>query len=1223
MKKNKLLIVISSLLIIYGLVGFIAVPKILKPQIEKAINENITQKSSLEKIEFNPFLLKLSIHKLKIFDEKETTVSIEKLLIDFSIIKSIDEQHISFKDLELVNPYINLIEYEDGTLNLQKLAREKKEEPKTKIKEEKSSDIKFQIYRTILDNAKIKFTKLSKNEEPFTLNIDKLNYTFYDMGTHRNTLASHTLKILINNNSELEIRGGVRLDPFKMNGNVELKNFKPNDFLTYKKDMLNFDLSEETYLDMQFGYKVDASKELKIEINNAHLNLKNLDIKQNNDSILSLEHLDIENVNVNYPENIVNIDSIFLDKLNVKAINDKNNNINFTTLVKSNEKEEIVVQVNEVKEETTKKNATEEEAAVAIEEKTTPLIKEENQIKDTNVVKDDISKDKQWKVILNKLNIKNSNISFNDLANSLFVDTKNINIDLSNFKLNGNDFTLEKMTLKKPTINLIDDKNKLSITNKELQLVVTNLSSNNKVINLEKLELNNSSLSFKDSKNSMSVLTEKININLNKLLKDNENISIDGVKVNTPKVTFKDNKNKMEVLTDSINLNLNSFIQNSENIDIKSVILNSPKITYKDRKTKLNIFTKRTDIKVSTIKKTKDNISISSINLKNPSILMQDNKNKLKILTNSLSLNIQSLNLNGSNVKVKKVKLKTPSLKFDDIKNRMNVTTKNINLIATNTSLIKDKLKIAILSLTKPSIYMVDNKNKTTLIAKKASLKINGIYSYKNQFKVSKVNLYEPNLVFKDNKSKTNILAKNIYLNVQKISHKNNKLKIVRSSLNKPYISITLGKQAPSAKKPEDTKKIEEKEVKKVVIKKKPKKKKSDFTFDIGPVKIKNMKMTFEDKNLPIPFKTNITKLNGEFSRLNSSNSKPTKLSLEGTVDEYGYTKITGTVDINDIKLLTDTNLLFKNIAIKNFTPYSGKFVGREIESGKLNLSLKYNIKKSDLNAQNSVVISNIKFGKNVESPDAMSLPLDLAIALLEDSNGVIDLELPVTGNVDDPQFSIAPIVWKVFTNLIIKAITSPFTLLASVFGIDEEDIKSLEFELGHSEILASEKETLDNIAKILSKKPKLAINIKPVYDPIEDKIALQDIKFEQFLIKEMDKIPEGDDYKEALEDLYEDIDEVKDLDDVEESFIKKDKKGKEEFDNDAYVEYLRKFLSLRQKVTEAELIILAKTRVTNILKYLEEVKQVPKDAIKIEEIKKQELPKTKWAIFNLGVSTK
>ncbi|WP_128997303.1 DUF748 domain-containing protein, partial [Aliarcobacter trophiarum] len=156
-----------------------------------------------------------------------------------------------------------------------------------------------------------------------------------------------------------------------------------------------------------------------------------------------------------------------------------------------------------------------------------------------------------------------------------------------------------------------------------------------------------------------------------------------------------------------------------------------------------------------------------------------------------------------------------------------------------------------------------------------------------------------------------------------------------------------------------------------------------------------------------------------------------------GEVDKYGYTKITGIVNVTDIKLLTDTNLLFKNIAIKNFTPYSGKFVGREIESGKLNLDLKYNITKSDLKASNSIIISDIKLGKTVKSDEATNLPLELAIALLEDTNGVIDLEIPVTGNVDDPKFSIGAIVWKAFTNLITKAISSPFQLLGSIFGFD------------------------------------------------------------------------------------------------------------------------------------------------------------------------------------------
>ncbi len=1204
MKKNSLLLIFSSLIAIYAIIGFVAVPKIAKPQIEKALNENLTQNSSLEKIDFNPFLLKFTAHKLKIFNEKETTFSVDKLFVDFSIFKSIDEQHISFSNLELVKPFINVIEYEDGTLNLQKLVKEKVESQKEEEKEsDKKSDVKFQIYKTILDNARIKFTKLIPNEKPFKLDIDKLNYTFYDIGTYRNTLASHNLRILINKNSELIIKGGLRLDPFKMHGNVELKNFRPNHFLTYKKEMLNFDLSNDTYLNLKFGYQVDATDKLKIAVDKTYLDLNNLDLKQNENSILSLKNFSIENLNLNYPENIVTIDSIFLNDLNTKAIVDKNGTLNFTNLIKNVEPKKDLKEMEEEKTNIEVQNSTKEVKEPKIVQQNTPS-----------------SNQNPWKVILKKFNVENSNVSFNDLSNTLFLNTKNINIDMSNFKLNGNDFTLENLALFKPSISFKDEKNKLDVLTKDIEININNLTSKNGIIDLNSLNLKNMGVNLKDLKNSISLKTSTQNLKLTSFNLNGEKITLDNIDINTNNISFNDNKNKTSVQTKSIKVALNKLLQEKEKINLNKVNITVPKLTFKDNKNKLQVFTKTTTANISNIEKVKDQISIDNIIVKNPSIFVRDYKNSLKIVTNSLSLETQALNLNGSNVKLKKAKLKTPSVKFNDLKNKLDITTKNINLIATDTSLIKERLKVAYLSLTKPSIYMIDNKNDKNIIAKRISLKLNGINNYKDSLYISKVNLYEPDIRIKDKKAKTDIVAKNIYVNVRKISNKKNKLKIVSSSINKPYISVTLGKQAPKPKEEIKPVKIDEN---KKVTKTTKNKKKSDFDFDIGPVKIKNMKMTFEDKNLPIPFKTDITELNGNFSRLHSSSSKPTKLQLEGKVDEYGYTKITGTVDINDIKLLTDTNLLFKNIAIKNFTPYTGKFVGREIESGKLNLDLKYNIKKSDLKASNSVIISDIKLGKNIESLDAVNLPLELAIALLEDTNGVIDIDLPVSGNVDDPQFSIAPIVWKVFFNLITKAITSPFALLGAMLGVDEDQMKSLEFEFGESDILASEKESLDNIAKILAKKPKLAIKIKPVYNPTKDKIALQNIKFEQFLIKEMDKIPEGDEYKEALEDIYDDLDGVKDIDDVEKSFITKDKDGKKEFDNDAYVEYLRNFLTLRQKVSDKELIDMTKQRVSKIMKYLLIDKKVSKEAIIIEEIAKQDKNDNKWVIFELGVSTK
>jgi outer membrane protein OmpA-like peptidoglycan-associated protein len=856
--------------------------------------------------------------------------------------------------------------------------------------------------------------------------------------------------MLINQNSELEINGGLKLAPFKMYGNIELRNIRPKEFLDYKKDLVNFDLNEDSFINLKIGYKIDTENKLDVILNDGYLALNKLNISKDEKTLTSLENFAIDNINLQYPKNNIDIDTVALNQLNLNAIIDEKGQINFSNLIASDEKN-----VEEVKNNEMETNDSQEES-------------------------------KKWIISLKNFDLKKSNIKFDDLSNKLFTKTDDLNIALKDLKIDDNDITLAKLSLSKPTITINDKKNNLSILNKELEIDANNFSFTNSNILLDEINIKNSALDFEDLKN------------------------------------------------------------------------------------KNTIFSKKTDLYISKINKENENINISDIKLTNPSIYFLDKKNSINVVANSNTITAKNFSLNGNDISLDETRLTIPTIKFNDKKSKMNVTTKSLNLSAFNTTLKEEKLNIKTIRLAKPSVYLVDNKN--------------------NQ----------------------NIVAKNININVNKISFDNNNLKIQSSNINKPYVSITLGKKEESKEK-----EVEEKTVKKVS------KQKSDFKFDVGPVKIQNMKMTFEDKNLPIPFKTNIDELKGSFSRLNSSNSKPTKLQLEGKVDKYGYTKIVGTVDINDIKLLTDTNLLFKNIAIKNFTPYSGKFVGRKIDSGKLNLDLKYNIKKSDLNAQNSVIISDIQLGEKVESPDAVNLPLELAIALLEDSDGIIDIDLPISGNVDDPQFSIAPIVWKVFTNLIVKAITSPFALLGAMLGIDEEKIKSMDFEFGKSDIIPSEKETLDSIAKLLAKKPKLAIKIKPIYNPQKDKKALQDIKFEQFVLKRMEKIPQGDDYKEALEEFYNELKDVKELDKIKETYYKKDKNGKEYFETDRYTEYLRSFLASKQNVSEKELISITEKRIDNIKNYLFNIKQVSKESIIIDDITKQEDEKNKWAVFNFDVSTK
>ena len=138
----------------------------------------------------------------------------------------------------------------------------------------------------------------------------------------------------------------------------------------------------------------------------------------------------------------------------------------------------------------------------------------------------------------------------------------------------------------------------------------------------------------------------------------------------------------------------------------------------------------------------------------------------------------------------------------------------------------------------------------------------------------------------------------------------------------------------------------------------------------------------------------------------------------------------------------------YRGIDLTGVTPYSGHFAGYKIAKGKLTADLKYHIEDRKLTASHHIVVDQLQLGDKVDSPDAVNLPLKLAVALLKDRNGVIDLDLPVTGSLDDPQFRIGPIIWKVFVNLLEKAVTAPFSLLGHLFGGGDQ-VNIMEFAPG------------------------------------------------------------------------------------------------------------------------------------------------------------------------------
>ncbi len=247
----------------------------------------------------------------------------------------------------------------------------------------------------------------------------------------------------------------------------------------------------------------------------------------------------------------------------------------------------------------------------------------------------------------------------------------------------------------------------------------------------------------------------------------------------------------------------------------------------------------------------------------------------------------------------------------------------------------------------------------------------------------------------------------------------------------------------------------------------------------IGGIAINDGSANFADFSLTPNFATAIQQLNGQIGTIDSRQAKPASVDVKGKVDRYAPVTIKGAVNPFDPMASLDIATSFKRVELTTLTPYSGKFAGYRIRKGRLNLDLHYLITKGQLKAENKVVVEQLQLGEKVDSPDAVSLPLKLAIALLKDVDGKISIELPVTGDLNNPQFSVMPIVWQTLRNLIVKAAAAPFKLIGGlVSGGGSEDLGTVSFAPGSSDLSKDAEAALVKLSQALKERPALRLEI-------------------------------------------------------------------------------------------------------------------------------------------------
>lgn len=260
----------------------------------------------------------------------------------------------------------------------------------------------------------------------------------------------------------------------------------------------------------------------------------------------------------------------------------------------------------------------------------------------------------------------------------------------------------------------------------------------------------------------------------------------------------------------------------------------------------------------------------------------------------------------------------------------------------------------------------------------------------------------------------------------------------------------------------------------------------------VDRVRVENGSMDFADFSLVLPFATFIKELNGSANGLSSSPDSRANLKFEGGVAEYGLARAEGTIQPFAPKKFTDIAVAFRNIELVPMSPYTATFAGRKIASGKVSLDLQYKIENSKLAGDNKMVLDKFTLGERVESPTAVNLPLDLAIALLTDSSGKIDLALPVSGDIDNPEFSYGHVIWQAIRTVITRIVTAPFRALGSLFGSGAETLGDIVFDAGGSRVLPTEQEKLRRVAEGLQKRPQLKLQIQGTYHKDIDARALR-----------------------------------------------------------------------------------------------------------------------------------
>lgn len=721
----------------------------------------------------------------------------------------------------------------------------------------------------------------------------------------------------------------------------------------------------------------------------------------------------------------------------------------------------------------------------------------------------------------NKLSFKNSS-DFKELFYDTNLSINNAKIKLHEISLKSNnkiflqdlnvDFSSLKSDFKNADLNDLNiDANALEYSDKDTLAKIKNLKSsfdnfsfkNNQIFGIFSSKMSEFSMKFEKNKADFSDLSLQdtgLFFDVNKNILD-FNSTLQMKKINFKNDILSANSNALNLkninleLTKNVKISLkqgdlesiNSKYKNSsfniKKFDLSNLNFNgNDLVLQKTNADNIDIFIDLKDFDSQDSGKSDFVYKINDLNVKNANVKIKD-----EISTNS----VKSINLSAKNITPKDTFAFEVKINDDNLKAELNG---DLNM---------DKMTVEMKSkanLSNVNVFLPYVKEYVKISDLNGKIDFNADVQYDKNLKIQGL-IKANNFVVKDEKNKLlagfKQLDTNVYFN-------KNDLKLSKLNLNESKFSLVINKnnELEILNLFKNNNKTAEKSDKK--------NQKNDFNFEINGFNLKNGSFEFSDETMP--FKTTITRINANINKI--VNNKKSDLNFRAILPQGGFSQVSVSGYAFNPELNSTLSLKFRNFGLLAIQPYLEKYLGYEIKEGKLNLDLNYDVVGGKIKGTNNINIDNIELGDEKPSQYALDLPLKLALYILKDSENQIDLDLGISGDMQDPDFSYGKIVTQAVMKLMGDIVSSPFRFIGGLFASNDEIV--VRFPHGISMPIDSNVTKYAQLAKL---KPEIIFDLVPTYNEKTDASAMAKMKIEREILDFVDK--ENTTYENAVKTLF------------------------------------------------------------------------------------------------------